>query len=67
MTGVDRTGGLSLDGLFDLGAVSYVEVGPFTIEPQYQPKFSTNLIKIHKSDKQSRVEHKFTKSTYSCT
>ena len=28
MAGVDRSGGASVDGLFDLGSVSYVELGP---------------------------------------
>jgi len=31
--GLDWSGGCSVDGLFDLGGVSYVEIGPCTIDP----------------------------------
>ena len=65
MAGVDRSGGASVDGLFDLGSVSYVELGPVTIDPQYQPSIRTNLINIRQGP-ESRVDHLFTKSRYSC-
>lgn len=40
-------GGLSVDGLFDLGGVSFVEIGPVTIDPQHQPSVATNLIRVN--------------------
>ena len=57
----DRQGGMSVDGLFALGA-SFVELGPTTVDPQHQPALKTQIVRVN-GDK---VEKLYSGATYSC-
>ena len=53
-----------MQSIIDMGNFAFVELGPSTIDCQYQPSFKTKLLEINASD--NTVSNKYEHSRFSC-